>query len=135
MNDILEYPRLGHGPFGKWNIWPIWPVKYFFYDPRPDLHKSKTRAPQWALLHSESRYLQALFCWIGPPSHILWNIKVRGNLSILDLILVYMYRYIPGTCSKNNHAINQAILVSCLYDDSIYIPAYRIALSIHTSQI
>jgi len=76
MHGFFEYPRLGWGPFGEWQIWPLWPLKKLFYEPRPDLHKSKTRAPQWALLQTESRFLQALFCWIGPPSHILWNIKV-----------------------------------------------------------
>ncbi len=42
---------------------------------RPDLFRSKTRPPEWAKLHSRWRHFQALFFYLGPPAHILWNIR------------------------------------------------------------
>jgi putative membrane protein len=49
--------------------------RWIFYDPRPDLHTVKTRAREWELLKSDWRTFHALFFYLGPPSHILWNIK------------------------------------------------------------
>ncbi|KAG1666969.1 hypothetical protein FOA52_004252 [Chlamydomonas sp. UWO 241] len=66
-------PRLGHGPFILGWPWSLY--RSVFYDGRPDLIRSKTRPQQWEPLQSEWRFFQAFFCYLGPPSHVLWNIK------------------------------------------------------------
>ena len=43
---------------------------------RPDV-RTKTRQPEWKKLKTQWRFMQSLFCYIGPPSHVFWNIKVR----------------------------------------------------------
>ncbi|GAX74842.1 hypothetical protein CEUSTIGMA_g2288.t1 [Chlamydomonas eustigma] len=66
--------RLGHGPFMN-GYWPFFPFKQFFYDTRPDLCRQTTKQADWQKLRSQWRFLQALFCYLGPPSHVLFNIK------------------------------------------------------------
>ena len=55
---------------------------------RPDLHRTKTRPAEWAKLQSRNRYFQALFCYIGPPSHVLWNIKWPFMMIVLVSVIV-----------------------------------------------
>lgn len=42
---------------------------------RPDCWTRKTRAPEWRRLRSQWRYLSSLFCYVGPPCHLLWRVK------------------------------------------------------------
>eukprot|EP00798_Chlamydomonas_sp_ICE-L_P016396 gene16396-22598_t len=74
--------RIGHGPFQLWEglTWPIWPFS-LIYVARPDMLNSS--AKEWKMMHSQWRYLQGLFCYIGPPSHILWNVKWPWLFSML----------------------------------------------------
>ena len=66
--------RLGWGPFwGGW--WPLWLWRVLFYDSRPDLVKSKTREQHWPMLKGELRFLTGISYYLGPPSHVFWNIK------------------------------------------------------------
>uniref|UniRef100_A0A7R9Z3M3 Uncharacterized protein n=1 Tax=Chlamydomonas euryale TaxID=1486919 RepID=A0A7R9Z3M3_9CHLO len=86
-----SYPRLGHGGRrGFWLGWPWWPYKQLFYDTRPDLLSSKTRPPQWRMLNSEAAYMQAFFCYLGPPSHVLWNIKWPWLVTVLVSLWVVL---------------------------------------------
>lgn len=80
-----EGHRLGWGP---WGPWPLSAWRYIFYTPRPDLHRSKTRAKEWKLLKSPWRYFHALFFYFGPPSHILYNIKYPYLLVQIISLLV-----------------------------------------------
>ncbi|GAX76520.1 hypothetical protein CEUSTIGMA_g3966.t1 [Chlamydomonas eustigma] len=80
--------RTGQGPFG-W--WPIFPFKQLFYNTRPDLTKTKTRTSEWKQLKSEWRFFQAVFCYVGPPSHILWNIKWPYLFIMITAIAVESY--------------------------------------------
>ncbi|GAX81774.1 hypothetical protein CEUSTIGMA_g9202.t1 [Chlamydomonas eustigma] len=68
--------RIGHGPFFK-RFWPIWPYSLLFYDLRPDLLRGKAGPREWVQLKSTWRFVQALFCYVGPPSHVLFNIKFQ----------------------------------------------------------
>ena len=38
----------------------------------PNNVDKKILKPQWTVLRSQKRYLQALFAYVGPPSHMLW---------------------------------------------------------------
>jgi predicted membrane chloride channel (bestrophin family) len=89
--------RIGWGPF-VYGLWPAWLYRLAFYDPRPDLLKSKTYPQQWIMLKSEMRWLQSLFHYLGPPSHILYNIRYPIAIILLLDIAVVVWRGIsPGT--------------------------------------
>lgn len=41
------------------------------------------------MLQSQWRFVQAVFCYIGPPSHLLWHIKLPllFNMAIAALVM------------------------------------------------
>eukprot|EP00798_Chlamydomonas_sp_ICE-L_P016392 gene16392-22594_t len=104
--------RIGHGTFQLcWGLtWPFWPFNLFFsshfYDGRPDMLKSS--AKEWDLLHSQRRYLQAPFCYLGPPSHILWNIKWPWLSSVLIAIAI-------GILSNTTRKLNIPLLLTSFH--------------------
>ncbi len=59
---------------------------------RPD-NQSKTRGPEWRQLKSETRFAQALLCYLGPPSHILFNIKWPFLGIMLVAVAVNLWEY------------------------------------------
>ncbi len=58
----------------------------FFYDQRPNVATEKTRKAHWEKLHSSQRFIQALFCYFGPPSHLLRNLRLP--LSMIAVVSV-----------------------------------------------
>ncbi|KAF8068206.1 L-ascorbate oxidase [Scenedesmus sp. PABB004] len=54
---------------------PLWLYQKLIYDGRPDTAGLKTRPPLWRVLQSQWRWLQAATCYVGPPAHILVNIR------------------------------------------------------------
>ena len=83
--------RIRWGPFLH-GYWPARLYKRAFYDTRPDLLKSKTYPQQWVMLKSEMRWLQSLFHYLGPPSHILFNIRYPTVIILLMDVIVVVWR-------------------------------------------
>jgi hypothetical protein len=73
----------------------------FFYDQRPDLVCSKTRKHHWEKLHSPQRFIQALFCYIGPPSHLLRNLRLPLALVTFITLAAAVYHILRTTTFPN----------------------------------
>jgi predicted membrane chloride channel (bestrophin family) len=50
----------------------------------------KTREQHWRALSSQWRYFHSLFAYLGPPSHLLWRIKLPlvANLAVAALAIL-----------------------------------------------
>ncbi|KAL4426657.1 hypothetical protein ABPG77_004713 [Micractinium sp. CCAP 211/92] len=75
--------------------WPrsLWPLLRLWqralYDPRPNSVDFKLRSHEWG----------ALFCYVGPPSHVLWNIKLPLFCCMLVAALSLMWEELrAGPC-------------------------------------
>lgn len=77
---------------------------------RPDTSNSRTRPPEWAKLQSEWRWLQALLCYVGPPSHILWRIRLPLFLNAVVAILVTISS-ITGAISIEGSDLSQDVVL------------------------
>eukprot|EP00798_Chlamydomonas_sp_ICE-L_P005317 gene5317-18562_t len=82
---------MGLSNYGGGLTWPFWPFN-LLYVARPDMLKSS--AKEWEMMHSQWRFVQALFCYIGPPSHVLWNVKWPWLFSMLVAAGVQIFKHL-----------------------------------------
>ncbi|KAL4425530.1 hypothetical protein ABPG75_009546 [Micractinium tetrahymenae] len=84
--------------------WPrfLWPLLRLWeralYKPRPNTVDNKLRKKEWIVYRSQNRYWQALFAYIGPPAHILWNIKLPLSMCMLCAVLITLWDQLRLTC-------------------------------------
>eukprot|EP00887_Chlorella_sp_A99_P008029 scaffold12.g8029.t1 len=79
----LLRPRVGQEPLWRrdgrlassWLGLPLRLWVWLFYSLRPDPTAFTLRA-DWLKLRSPWRHFDALFAYLGPPAHVLWNIKL-----------------------------------------------------------
>jgi predicted membrane chloride channel (bestrophin family) len=69
----------------------------FIYDQRPDVTHQLTRKKQWEQLHSQKRFIQALFCYLGPPCHLLWNLRLPLSLIFIVTMTSVIYYALQDT--------------------------------------
>ncbi|KAL4425523.1 hypothetical protein ABPG75_009539 [Micractinium tetrahymenae] len=81
--DQTKWPRV------LWPLLRLW--QRALYDPRPNMIDNKLRTREWEVLRSQNRYGQALLCYLGPPSHVLWNIKLPLFFCMLVAALSIMW--------------------------------------------
>lgn len=103
--------RLGHqqtpwNPQG-WLFNSVWglPIRLYsrvVYESRPDVVTVKANRDHWRRLHSQWRFADSLLCCIGPPGHILWNIRVPFFAVMCTTILVAVLEYLEIQHSPAN---------------------------------
>ncbi|EFN53147.1 hypothetical protein CHLNCDRAFT_136917 [Chlorella variabilis] len=70
--------------------------------PEPDVVTVKANRDHWRRLHSQWRFADSLLCCIGPPGHILWNIRVPFFAVMCTTILVAVLEYLEIQHSPAN---------------------------------
>lgn len=106
----MGWPRIGHTPlwdlnkiYSKgWLARPLWAVlwlyEYAFYKNRVDVATIKTDAARWKVVTGDIRYFHALFGYLGPPGHILWNIKWPLGMVMLVAVAMATWEQLRATC-------------------------------------
>lgn len=64
---------------------------------RPNTTAFKTRAADWKAFHSQRRFLSSLGFFIGPPSHLLWNLRLPVFMVMSSAVGAFVYGYCRAT--------------------------------------
>lgn len=99
--------RVGHSPLwgdraakaSGWRAFLLFPLllwERIFYS-RIDVTTCKTRPGDWRRLQGDRRFFDAMFCYVGPPSHFIWNLRLPLALVMLVSAGMAVYEYCRTT--------------------------------------
>ena len=68
--------------FGRWLMDPV------LYTLRPPVWRTKTMSREWKALRSDWRYPSSAFCYIAPPFHLFWMVKIPLLIVLTEILLL-----------------------------------------------
>lgn len=76
----------------KGDIWcrcRQWLTETALYTLRPPVWRKKTLAREWEALRSEWRFVSSAVCYLGPPFHLIWMVKIPLLVVIGEVLALY----------------------------------------------
>jgi putative membrane protein len=103
----------------------------FIYDGRPDVAGSKTRKQHWEMLHSHQRFIQALFCYFGPPGHLLRNLALPMTMITVVTLCCAVYYGLQATISPHLPVFDRAGNLKILFQLGTFAVSLLLAMRIN----